>query len=103
MPADNRNHGAMSAPLRLLRLLNAWRQRRSERRRARMHSFMGMSDRALADIGVRRADVYGALIGAMPLTQAAATPDESPSGATIRQLPRRPTLRVVPNDLSAAA
>ena len=103
MPADNRNHGAMSAPLRLLRLLNAWRQRRSERRRARMHSFMGMSDRALADIGVRRADVYGALIGAMPLTQAAVTPDGSPSGATIRQLPRRPTLRVVPNDLSAAA
>jgi uncharacterized protein YjiS (DUF1127 family) len=102
MPADNRNHGAMSAPLRLLRLLNAWRQRRSERRRARMHSFMGMSDRALADIGVRRADVYGALIGAVPLAQAA-TPDGSPAGATIRRLPRRPTLRVVPNDLSAAA
>jgi uncharacterized protein YjiS (DUF1127 family) len=103
MPADNRNYGAISAPLRLLRMLNAWRQRRSERRRARMHSFMGMSDRALADIGVRRADVYGALIGAMPLSQAAATPDGSPSDATIRQLPLRPTLTVVPNDLSAAA
>jgi hypothetical protein len=39
----------------------------------------------------------------MPLSQAAATPDGSPSDATIRQLPLRPTLTVVPNDLSAAA
>jgi uncharacterized protein YjiS (DUF1127 family) len=103
MPADNRDHGAMSMALRLLRLLTVWRQRRSERRRARMHSFMGLSDRALADIGVRRADVYGALIGAMPLTQAAVTPDGAPSDATIRRLPRRPPLKIVPNDLSAAA
>ena len=94
MPADNRNHGAISAPLRLLRMLNAWRQCRSERRRARMHSFMGMSDRALADIGVRRADVYGALIGAMPLAQGTATADGSRSDATIRQLPLRPTLTI---------
>ncbi|MGH6947166.1 MAG: hypothetical protein ACREDZ_07535 [Kiloniellales bacterium] len=100
MPADNRDHGAMSMPLRLLK---AWRQRRSERRRTRMHSFMGMSDRALADIGVRRADVYGALIGAVPLAQAAVAPDDAPSGATIRRLPPRPTLTIVPNDLDAAA
>jgi uncharacterized protein YjiS (DUF1127 family) len=95
--------GSMSALRRLARALGAWRQDRAARRRARRHSFMGLSDRALADIGVRRADIVGALVGAMPLRRTAATPAKSPDHAQIYELPWRPTPTVVANDLGAAA
>jgi uncharacterized protein YjiS (DUF1127 family) len=102
MPADNTNPGSKNAMMRLMRLLGAWRQRRAARRRGGVHSFMNLSDRALADIGLRRADVHGALVGVMPLRRSA-TAVEPPPDAAIRHLPRRPTLTVVVNDLSAAA
>ena len=101
MPADNRNDGSMSALRRLLEKFAAWRRRRAARRRAHLHGFMAMSDRALADIGVRRAHVHGALVGAMALGRDATT--ETPPEATICRLPGRPTLRLVSDDLDAAA
>jgi uncharacterized protein YjiS (DUF1127 family) len=97
------DRGLMSALRRLARALGAWRQDRAARRRAKAHGFMGLSDRALADIGVRRADVVGAAIGAMPLRQSAATAAPSPRDAQLYEPPRRPTLTVVTNDLGAAA
>jgi uncharacterized protein YjiS (DUF1127 family) len=57
----------MSAMGRLTRGLGAWRRRRAARRRASLHGLMGLSDRALADIGLRRADVHAATMGVMPL------------------------------------
>ena len=101
MPANYGEYGSMTAMTWLLRLFSAWRQRRAARRRARLHSFMDVSDRVLADIGVRRADVYGAMIGVAPLRRAVA-PEGSPE-AEIYELPRRPPLTVVANDLGAAA
>ena len=100
MPADN--HGSMTAIMRLFGKLAAWRQRRAARR-THLHGFMAMSDRALADIGVRRADVHAAVVGAMPLGRQVATPEVSPPDATIHELPRRPVLTVITNDLDAAA
>jgi uncharacterized protein YjiS (DUF1127 family) len=97
------DHGSVSALRRLARALRAWRQDRPARRRAKAHGFMGLSDRALADIGVRRADVVGALVGAMPLRQSAAIAAQSPRDAELYELPRRPTLTVVTTDLGAAA
>jgi uncharacterized protein YjiS (DUF1127 family) len=96
------NHGSMSALKRLARALGAWRRDRAARRRARLHSFTGLSDRALADIGVRRADVVGALVGAMPL-RGAPSAAEPPCDARICALPRRPALTLVADDLDAAA
>jgi uncharacterized protein YjiS (DUF1127 family) len=101
MPADNHDRGPIDALRRLALLLNAWRRRRA-RRRARLNSFMGLSDRALADIGVRRTDVQGAMIGVVPLQRRAAGHDE-PCEAAICRLPRRPRLTVVTNDLGVAA
>jgi uncharacterized protein YjiS (DUF1127 family) len=95
--------GLTSALRRLARALVAWRQDRAARRRARLCSFTGLSDRALADIGLRRADVHGALIGAMPLRRGG-TADVGPPGcAQVHELPRRPKLKVVASDLGAAA
>ncbi|MGH6902036.1 MAG: DUF1127 domain-containing protein [Geminicoccaceae bacterium] len=102
MAADHGNHGATAPIRRLVRALAAWRRRRAMRRRARLHGFIGLSDRTLADIGLRRADVHGALLGAMPLRQHAIAQESTP-GPAICQLPRRPRLTVVSNDLSAAA
>lgn len=102
MPAGDGDHGSMTAIKRLLRLLRAWMQRRA-RRRAHLGSFMGVSDRVLADIGVRRIDVYGAMAGVVPLRRTAATAEEAPPDAAVCELPPRPRLAVVANDLSAAA
>jgi len=100
MPADNHDRGPIDALRRLALLLNAWRRHRA-RRRARLNSFMDLSDRALADIGVRRPDVVGAVVGAMPLDRHATT--ATSPGAAICRLPRRPRLKVVANDHGAAA
>jgi uncharacterized protein YjiS (DUF1127 family) len=101
MPADNHDRGPIDALRRLALLLNAWRRRRA-RRRARLNSFMGLSDRALADIGVRRADVHGAMIGGMPLRRRPVDYVQF-SDAAVCRLPERPRLAVVSNDLGAAA
>jgi hypothetical protein len=97
MPADNRSGGPIKA---MKRLFSAWRRRRAARRRTPSNSFMSLSDLALADIGVRRADVHGAMLGVAPLRQSAI--DHAPEAA-VRALPRRPRLTVVANDLDAAA
>ena len=100
MPADHdRTHRPMSALARLVPTYRAWRQRRIARR----HSFMGLSNRMLADIGVRRADVYGAMVGAMPLVRSVARLEGAHPDAAIYALPRPRAPKVAANDLSAAA
>ena len=100
MPADSDNRDRMSALRRLVQLFGAWRQHRAARRN-HWRSFTSLSDRTLADIGVRRADVHAAVVGAMSLGRH--PPTEVPPEATICRLPGRPRLRVVADDLGAAA
>jgi uncharacterized protein YjiS (DUF1127 family) len=93
---------------RLLRALKRWRQRRARRNGARLQDFMALSDRALADIGLRRADVYAALIGAIPLGRRATVGDDEGGGnsrcaAAVCRMPCRPRLTIIANDLSDAA
>jgi uncharacterized protein YjiS (DUF1127 family) len=102
MPANEQRHSWPSALAAPLRLIAKWRQRCAARRGARLHGFTHMSDRMLADIGVRRADVVGALVGAMPLRGAPGAA-EPPCDARICALPRRPALTLVADDLDAAA
>jgi uncharacterized protein YjiS (DUF1127 family) len=106
MPANKQEHGSMTALGRLLRMLNAWRARRAARRRAQLHGFMHMSDRMLADIGVRRADVHAAMSGMMPVEHIVRTHGAAPWTAQVQAL--RPQARqqseaYAANDLSAAA
>jgi uncharacterized protein YjiS (DUF1127 family) len=101
MPAINAVRGAIAPMARLARLLSAWRQRRA-RRLASLEGFIGLSDRVLADIGVRRADVHGAMIGGMQLRRSPIDHGQS-SEAAVCRLPKRPRLKVVTNDLDAAA
>jgi uncharacterized protein YjiS (DUF1127 family) len=86
----------------LLRSIAQWRQRRAAQRCARLHGFTHMSDRMLADIGVRRADVHAAMNGMMPVEHIARTQGGRPWTAEIRPL-RRPAEVIAANDLSAAA
>ena len=92
----------MSAVTPLLRIIAKWRQRRAARRGARLHGFMQMSDRMLADIGVRRADLHAAMSGMMPVEHIARTRGGRPWTAEIYSLRRRPDV-IAANDLSAAA
>jgi uncharacterized protein YjiS (DUF1127 family) len=105
MPANDQEHGAMTAMTRLLRTIERWRQRRAARRSARLQGFMQMSDRMLADIGVRRADVHAAISGMMPVEHIARTHGGSPWTAPVR--PLRPDMRqpgaFAAHDLSVAA
>jgi uncharacterized protein YjiS (DUF1127 family) len=105
MPANDQEHGPMTAMKRLLRTIERWRQRRAARPRARLHGFVHMSDRMLADIGVRRADVHAALSGMMPVEQIARTRGGSPWTAQVHVL--RPQAcqseAFAAHDLSAAA
>ena len=91
--------GAVVAMRRLMRAINTWRQVRVRRRRAKIHRFMALSDRILADIGLRRADVNAAMIGVVPLGRRATL--HAPAGA-IRQVSTE-RLALVANDLSEAA
>ena len=61
------SHGLSSTLERLTRALRAGRQRRAGRRNARLHGFMVLSDRALADIGVCRADLHAAISGVIKI------------------------------------
>ena len=107
MPADNQRHGPIAALARLLGMVVSWRRRRAARRRAQLHGFMHMSDRMLADIGVRRADVHAAISGLVPVDHIARTHGGSPWTARIDAL--RPDVRqqtkasAANHDLSAAA
>jgi uncharacterized protein YjiS (DUF1127 family) len=100
MPANDQRHGWMSAMTSLLRLIAKWRQRR---RGAQLHGFMHMSDRMLADIGVRRADVQAAMSGLMPVEHIARTHGGRLWTAQVHQLRRAPSEALAANDLSAAA
>jgi uncharacterized protein YjiS (DUF1127 family) len=105
MPANDQEYGSMTAMTRLLRMIASWRQRRAARRGAQLQGFMHMSDRMLADIGVRRADVHAALSGMMPVEHIARTQGGSPWTAHVHAL--RPQARqpeaFAAHDLSAAA
>jgi uncharacterized protein YjiS (DUF1127 family) len=103
MPAHRKRFDWMSA---LVRLFGATRLRRAPRRGAGLHHFMHMSDRMLADIGVRRADVHAAMSGLMPPQHIARTTGGAPWTAQIHRLRTRP--RAAPEtlpgkDCSAAA
>ena len=107
MPANNQAHGPMAAMARLLGMVTSWRRRRAARRRAQLHGFMHMSDRMLADIGVRRADVHAAISGLVPVEHIARTHGGSPWTAQVHAL--RPDMRqqstagAANDDLSVAA
>jgi uncharacterized protein YjiS (DUF1127 family) len=105
MPANDQEHGSMTAMARLLKMIANWRRRRAARRGAQLQGFMHMSDRMLADIGVRRADVHAALSGMMPVEQIARTRGGSPWTAQVHVL--RPQAcqfeAFAGHDLSAAA
>jgi uncharacterized protein YjiS (DUF1127 family) len=100
MPADNGHSGRINA---MERLLSAWRQWRAARRRARLHEFVHMSDRMLADIGVRRADVHAAMSGLMPPQHIARTSGGAPWTAQIHTLRPQSHRRSNAADLDAAA
>ena len=106
MPANDQKHGLMSALTRVLRMVTGWRRRRAARRHAQLHGLIHMSDRMLADIGVRRADVHAAINGWMPVEHIARTSGGSPWTAQIHAL--RPQARErseasAADDLGAAA
>jgi uncharacterized protein YjiS (DUF1127 family) len=91
---------ALAAPF---RLIAKWRQRRAARLDVRLHGFTHMSDRMLADIGVRRADVHAAMSGMMPVEHLARTRGGRPWTAEVHPLRRASSKAVAANDLSAAA
>ena len=91
MPAYDHEYGPMTAMARLLRMVMGWRRRRAAKRRAQLHGFMLMSDRMLADIGVRRADVHAAVSGLMPIEHIARTHGGAPWTAPVHAL--RPQAR----------
>jgi uncharacterized protein YjiS (DUF1127 family) len=100
MPADSKRNW-MSV---ITRLLGAGRSWRANRRRTDLHAFMHMSDRMLADIGVRRADIHAAMSGLMPPERIARTHGGRPWSAQVCRL--RPHCRQpseAATDLSAAA
>jgi uncharacterized protein YjiS (DUF1127 family) len=96
-------HVSLGPLRRLARALRAWRQGRTVPRGANLHGFVVLSDRALADIGVRRADVQAAMSGMMPLEHIARTRGSSPWTAQVHALHRAPSEILAANDLSAAA
>jgi uncharacterized protein YjiS (DUF1127 family) len=73
MPANEQSRGLRAAVMRLLRTLTGWARRRGARSRAPLDGFMHMSDRMLADIGVRRADLHAAISGVVPMEHIART------------------------------
>lgn len=106
MPVTMQEHGATAAARRLLRMVADWRQRRAVRRRAQLHTFIGLSDRMLADIGVRRADVHAAVAGVVPAQHLGRTHGGTPWSAPVHRLcpkGRQPSEALAATDLSAAA
>jgi uncharacterized protein YjiS (DUF1127 family) len=104
MPANDQKHGLALAMTRLLRGLTG--RRRAGRSHAQLHGLVHMSDRMLADIGVRRADVHAAINGLVPVKHLARTQGGSPWTAQVHAL--RPQARArseadAEDDLGAAA
>jgi uncharacterized protein YjiS (DUF1127 family) len=103
MPALSKGFDWMSV---LTRLLGAGRRRRARRHRAALHDLTHMSDRMLADIGVRRADVHAAMSGLVPAQHIARTTDGSSWTAEVHRLRHRchqPAGGLAGTDLGAAA
>jgi uncharacterized protein YjiS (DUF1127 family) len=101
MPAHSKRFDWISALRRLL-----GRRRSAPQRRAGLHDLTYLSDRMLADIGVRRADVHAALSGLMPAQHIARTRGGAPWTAQLHRL--RPPCReaaktLPPRNLGAAA
>jgi uncharacterized protein YjiS (DUF1127 family) len=86
MPANDQKHGLLAAVTWLVRMVTGWRGRRTARRRAQLYGLMRMSDRLLADIGVRRADVQAAISGLMPVEHIARTRGGAPWTAQLHVL-----------------
>ena len=100
MPANSKCCDWKSA---MMRLLGAGR---NSPRGAHLREFMHMSDRMLADIGVRRADIHAALSGLVPAQHIARTSGGTPWTAsvhTLRPQCREPSDAMCGRDLSAAA
>jgi uncharacterized protein YjiS (DUF1127 family) len=97
------SHGLLSTLRRLLSAFHAGHQRWAGRRNAQLHGFIILSDRALADIGVRRADVHAAMSGIVPIEHIGRTHGHGRWMAQIHPLPRAPSAGLAANDLSAAA
>lgn len=95
----------MTAVKRLLETVASWRWRRAAKRRVQLHGLVHMSDRMLADIGVRRADLHAALSGMVPVEQIARTRGGSPWTAEIHALRLNARRREASaaDDLGAAA
>jgi uncharacterized protein YjiS (DUF1127 family) len=104
MPANKSR--SMTAMMRLWRMVRSWRRRRVARRRGHLHNLMGMSDRTLADIGVRRADVQGAISGVLRVDHIARTHGGLPWMAEVHALhpqSRAQAEAFAASDLTAAA
>jgi uncharacterized protein YjiS (DUF1127 family) len=95
--------GSLGLLTRMARALRAWSRDRTVRRGASFHGFTALSDRALADIGVRRADMHAAMTGMLPVEHIARTHASSPWTAQVHALQRAPSEALAPDDLSAAA
>jgi len=72
-------------------------------RRADHFALMHMSDRMLADIGLRRLDVRGVVYGVLPIEQVTAQPAAMPKSADVAVLPPRPAAVEADRELDAAA
>jgi uncharacterized protein YjiS (DUF1127 family) len=97
------SHGLLSTLRRLLSALRAGHQRWAGRRNAQLHGFMVLSDRALADIGVCRADVQAAMSGIVPIKHIASAHGDRRWTAPIQQLRPRPAEALAADDLGVAA
>ena len=97
------SQGLLSTLERLARALRAGRQRRVGRRNARLHWFMVLSDRALADIGVCRADLHAVISGVIRVEHIARAHGDRRWTASIQPLRHRPAEALAANDLSVAA
>jgi uncharacterized protein YjiS (DUF1127 family) len=103
MPANRKRWNWMRA---MMRLLSAGRHWRAARCRAHLHELTHMSDRMLADIGVRRADIHAALSGLLPAQHIARTRGGAPWTAQVHRLQpqcHEPSEAKSGSDLSAAA
>jgi hypothetical protein len=99
----NGSHGSMGTLRRLARALRAGHQRWSPRRNAQLHGFMVVRDRALAAIGVCRADLHAAKSGVIRIEHIARTHGDCRWMAPIQELRQPPVEALAGTDLSVAA
>jgi uncharacterized protein YjiS (DUF1127 family) len=93
----------LSTLRRLVSALRAGHQSWVGRRNVQLHGFMGLSDRALADIGVCWADLHAAISQVIPIEHIARADGDRRWTAPIQHLRHRPAEALAANDLSIAA